>query len=121
MPLFGNPRRSAVQTVAKRLGASDAQREWARRAADPFERGTAPVNRVLRKQIDGLAARFARHAHKAATAHELQEMTYVVLSGYAYLAEGAEDPHYAPLYQRLAFESRVELDEARLEAIKALL
>lgn len=121
MPLFGNPRRSAVQTTAKRLGASPEQREWARRAVEPFEKGTAPVNKILRKQIDGLASRFARQAHKAKTAAELQEMTYVVLSGYAYLADGAEDAHYAALYQRLAFECRVEMDAARLEQVKALL
>lgn len=121
MPLFGSPRRSAVQTTARRLGASADQQAWARRAVEPFDKGTAPVNKILRKQIDSLAARFAQRAHKATTAAELQEMTYVVLSGYAYLAEGAEDPHYAPLYRRLAFECRVELDETRLEQIKALL
>ena len=35
--------------------------------------------------------------------------------------EGAEDAHYAALYQRLAFECRVEMDATRLEQVKALL
>lgn len=121
MPLFGSPRRSAVQTTAKRLGSTPEQQAWARRAVEPFDRGSAPVNRVLRKQIDGLAGRFAQRAHKATTAAELQEMVYVVLSGYAYLAESAEDPYYAPLYQRAAFEARVELSAERFEQVKALL
>lgn len=119
--LFASARKAALGTVARRLGCSEAQREAATRAIHPFDRGRGPAGRALRKQIQAMSGRFARSLHRASTALELQEMTYVVLSAYAHIARTEGDDYYTPLFERAAYDVRVEIDAVRLEEIKALL
>lgn len=116
-----SPRRAALGTVARRLGCSDAQLQAATRAIHPLDSGHGPVTRALRKQLQAMSGRFARSLHRASSALELQEMTYVVLSGYAYVARQAEDAYYTAVFEQAAYEVRVEIGEERLEEVKALL
>ena len=51
----------------------------------------------------------------------LRELSYVVLSAYAYMARACADPHYHPLFERAALEAQVDVDEERLAQLRAQL
>ena len=119
--LLPSPRKAALGTVARRLDCSEEQLQAATRAIHPLDRSHGAATRALGKQLQAMSGRFARSLHRASSALELQEMTYVVLSGYAHVARQAEDDYYTPLFEQAAFAVRVEIDAVRLEEIKALL
>ena len=117
--MFGSSARvAAVTTVCRRRGCDELQTAAALRAVRPLDKGHAPADRELAKQLQAMCRRFAQTAHRAQDADELQELAYVVLSSYAYLARAAGDPYYTPLFEQAAFAVRVELDEERLEQVK---
>lgn len=119
--LFGGARTAALNTVCRRLGCTPAQTEAALLVVKPFASKERPADRLVAKQVDAMAQRFARTAHKAASALELQERSYVALSAFAYLMREAGDEHYTPLFEAAAYACRVEITPERLEQLKAAL
>ena len=109
---------------------NDLQRCWHCDAAEahlaalalhPVGRTHPPVSGALKKTLRQLARGFERATRKGGEREELRELTYVALSAYAHVAREAADPHYQPLFERRAYEARVEIGAERLEELRARL
>lgn len=118
MRLLGSPRTRALGTLCKRLGASAQQKEWATLAVEPYATAPRPRDRPTGKQIEAMARRFAQRMHRAGSADELQERTYIALSAYAYLSRQAGAEQGAAVFEAAAFACRVEITPERLEELK---
>ena len=99
----------------------EAEAHLATLALHPVGRAHQPVSRQLGKTLRQMSHSFGKTTRRGGDRAELRELTYVALSAYAYVARGAGDPHYGPLFEQRAYEARVEIGAERLEEIRARL
>jgi hypothetical protein len=115
-------RLAAYSSFQRRFGCDDVQAGLATLALHPVDSARRPVNRQLEKDLRKLSRRFARASKRARDSQELQELTYVVLSTYAYITRQCDDVYYNEIFERAALEAEVgDLDEMRLKTLKEML